>query len=166
MRNTRKLLWSLLGCAAGVSAAWLVLPRTSGAADRESPRFKASVVSWDDARVHNADWGEMRTYFRGESFGTKDVLTAVAVIEPGKAIHNAHRHAEEEYLVIVQGQGRWHLDGKELPAERGDILYVDPWVYHGVTNTGDEPLVFVVVKYNGKGVQLPPRPNDGRKDEL
>jgi mannose-6-phosphate isomerase-like protein (cupin superfamily) len=90
---------------------------------------------------------------------------AVAVVQPGKAVHQAHRHAEEEYLALVEGSGTWHLDGKELPAQRGDVLYVEPWVYHGLTNTGDTPLIFLVVRYNGQGVVPPPRPDD-RPDEL
>ena len=106
----------------------------------------------------------MRRYFTGETAGTKDLLTAVAVVKPGKAVHRAHRHAEEEYLILVEGSGTWSLDGKESPAKRGDILYAEPWVYHGLTNTGSEQLVFVVVRFNSKGVTIPPRP-DNRPDE-
>ena len=129
--------------------------------------FRASssgIVSFDDAKTNQADWGEMRRYFTGETAGTKDVLTAVAVVKPGKAVHRAHRHAEEEYLILVEGSGTWSLDGKESPAKRGDILYAEPWVYHGLTNTGSEQLVFVVVRFNSKGVKIPPRP-DNRPDE-
>jgi hypothetical protein len=89
----------------------------------------------------------------------------VAVVQPGKSVHKAHRHAEEEYLALVEGSGTWSLDGKEFPAARGDVLYVEPWVYHGLTNTGDNPLIFLVVRYNGKGVPPPPQP-DGRPNEL
>jgi mannose-6-phosphate isomerase-like protein (cupin superfamily) len=49
------------------------------------------------------------------------------------------------------------LDGKEFPAKRGDILYTEPWVHHGLTNTSSEPLSFVVVRFNGKGVAVTPR---------
>jgi quercetin dioxygenase-like cupin family protein len=107
----------------------------------------------------------MRRYFVGQTAGTKDVLVAVAVVEPGKAVHRAHRHPHEEYLLVVEGTGTWSLDGQQSPAKRGDILYVEPWVYHGLTNTGDEPVIFAVIRYNPKGVDIPPRPDD-RPDEL
>jgi len=137
-----------------------------GAESTPKPQpIKTAVVAWEDARPHQADWGEMRRYFTGETLATKDVLVAVAVIQPGKTVHRAHRHAEEEYLVIAEGSGTWSVDGKESPAKRGDILYAAPWVYHGITNTGDKPLVFVVFRYNAKGVKPPPRP-DNRPDEL
>jgi len=134
------------------------------AADPQPRPLKSGIVSFDDAKATKADWGELRRYFGGETAGTKNVLTAVAIIKPGKAIHRAHRHAEEEYLILAEGSGTWSLDGKEFPAKRGDILYVEPWVYHGLTNTGKEQLIFVVVRFSSKGVKAPPRP-DNRPDE-
>lgn len=162
--RARKLISSLALCATGFAVA-LLMWYPVDAADAGPKLLKSQVVNWDAARLRQADWGQFRTYFRGETHGTKNVLTAVAVVEPGKAVHRAHRHAEEEYLVVVIGSGTWSLAGKEFPANRGDILYVEPWVYHGLTNTGDGPLVFVVVRYNVKGVKTPPRPDD-RANEL
>ncbi len=94
-----------------------------------------------------------------------DVLTAAAVVEPGKAVHCQHRHAQEEYLIVVTGSGKWSLAGKEASVNIGDVLYAEPWIYHGLTNTGTESLVFVVVKFDAKGVQIPQRPDD-RTDSL
>ena len=159
----RKLISSLVLCGAGFAAALLWYP--SDAADTGPKLLKSRVVGWDAALPYHADWGQLRTYFRGETHGAKDVLTAVAVVEPGKAIHRQHRHAQEEYLILVMGSGKWSLAGKEFPANIGDILYVEPWVYHGLTNTGTGTLVFVVVRFNAKGVQIPQRPDD-RPDEL
>lgn len=157
------LLSLVVLCGAGFSSAFFLGYRVY-AAEAEPKPLKSQVVNWDDAQLQQADWGQMRTYFRGETHGTKDILGAVAVVEPGKAVHRAHRHAQEEYLILVAGSGTWSLAGKEFPARRGDILYAEPWVYHGLTNTGDEQLIFVVVRYNPKGVKILPRP-DSRADE-
>ncbi len=133
--------------------------------DAKSDDLPSKIVAWEGAPGHVADWGEMRRYFTGKTHDTENVLVAVAVVKPGETVHKAHRHVEEEYLALVEGSGTWSLDGKESPAKRGDILYVAPWVFHGITNTGDEPLIFLVVRYNGKGVAKPPRPDD-RADEM
>ena len=145
----RSSLLVLLLSVSGLAVVWTVRP--SHAEPPPPPALKSQIVRWDDAKSHTGDWGEMRRYFGGQTFATKDVLVAVAVVQPGKAVHYAHRHAEEEYLALVEGTGVWTLDGKDSPAQRGDILYVEPWVYHGLTNTGDKPLTFLVVRYNGKG---------------
>jgi mannose-6-phosphate isomerase-like protein (cupin superfamily) len=159
----KRVSWLVLGALCVAGALWLM--RASEAADKPTPLVKSKVVGWEEARKTEADWGQMRFYFTGETGGTKNVLTAVAVVEPGKAVHKSHRHAEEEYLAVVDGSGTWSLAGKESPAQRGDILYAEPWVYHGLKNTGDKPLVFLVVRYTSKGVPAPPRP-DSRPDEL
>ena len=75
-----------------------------------------------------------------------------------------HRGTIAIYLILVEGSGTWSLEGKEFPAKRDDILYTEPWVYHGLTNTSSEQLIFVVVRFNSKGVAVPPRPDD-RPDE-
>ena len=162
--HRKELIASLALCGSALAVALAILHPTDAADDRPA-MLKSQVVRFDDAASRVADWGEFRRYFSGETFGTKNVLTAVAIVEPGKAVHSAHRHAEEEYLILADGSGTWYLDGKEFPAQQGDILYAEPWVYHGLTNTGDERLIFVVVRFNSKGVDLLSKPDD-RPDEL
>lgn len=161
-RNTSflpKLLLGIVVCA-------ITLCGNNGYAGEPTPSdLKSEVIPWDDARSNVADWGEMRRYFGGKTYATKDVLVAMAVVQPGKAVHKEHRHAQEEYLVVTEGAGTWSLDGKKFPGKKGDVLYVEPWVYHGLTNTGDKPLTFLVIRYNGKGVETPPKPDD-RPNEL
>jgi hypothetical protein len=77
----------------------LILGGPSDAAGTRGQLLKSQVITWDAAQARRADWGQMRTYFQGQTPGTKDVLVAVAVVEPGKALHRAHRHAQEEYLI-------------------------------------------------------------------
>ena len=133
MPRTTRTCTSLFGIPWAVVAATLAGWSPAGAAEPQPKPLKSAIVSFDDAKTNEADWGEMRRYFTGETSGTKNVLTAVAILKPGKAVHRAHRHAEEEYLILAEGSGTWSLDGKESPAKRGDILYAEPWVYHGLT---------------------------------
>src|SRR5262249_52799826 len=132
--------------------AWLTFPAWSGESTPPG-QIGSGVVTWSEARPNVSSWGEMRTYFRGETRGTTCALAAVAVVKPGESVHPAHRHAEEEYLVITEGSGRWHLDGKEFPAAKGDVLHVSPWVMHGLVNTGDVPLTFFVARWNSQGME-------------
>ena len=159
-----QLAVGMVACGGGLVLILLVSPSRGIVAATRPSSIKSKVVAWKDASAQKGNWGEMRTYFRGETLGTKDAFAAVAVVESGKAVHRAHRHVEEEYLVINEGFGTWQLGDRTFPARKGDMLYVEPWVYHGLTNTGDKPLVFTVIKFNGKGIQLPPRP-DSEKDE-
>lgn len=156
---------SVLTFAAGFAASWIVLPRAGGAEDTPTRVIRSRVIPLEETPRNKGDWGEMRPYFIGETPGTESVFAAAATVLPGKAIHRAHRHVEEEYLLITRGSGTWHLDGREFPANEGDLLYAEPWVYHGIQNTGEEPLTFLVIKFNPKNRKLPERPDD-RPDVL
>jgi len=118
----------------------------------------SAIIAQQEAQRQDFDWGTLYTYYQKETSGTRDGLAAVAVIKPGWEIHPPHQHAEEEYLMILEGQGTWHLNGRESAAKVGDMQYAAPWDVHGVKNTGTVPLRFVVWKWNSKGIVPPARP--------
>ena len=134
--SLRSFAWLLAGFAAG-----LAVPIVRGQGAAKVPLTSARVT-WADAPATRADWGELRAHFEGETYGLGYALA---------------EHLEE-FLVVTEGSGRWHLDGKEFPAAKGDAIYAAPWVMHGITNTGTVPLTWVVFKWNGKGVKAPEAP--------
>ena len=138
----------------------LTLAFGAGAAfgGRTADPAPSAVTTRDAAVREDFEWGTLYTYFQGESYGTQDGLAAVAVINPGMEIHPPHEHTEEEYMLVTSGRGTWHLKGEAFEAQTGDMLYAAPWDIHGITNTGDEPLTFVVWKWNNKGVAVPEQP--------
>jgi len=137
-------------------SAYLLLGVTSSISVHADTSSKpSSIVSQSEAQPTQYDGSVFYTYSQGDTVGIKDHITGVAVIEPGKEIHPAHKHAEEEFLMIIEGEGEWTLNGKKLKAKTGDILYAAPWDMHGVFNSGDTPLKFVVMKWSSKGLPTP-----------
>ena len=140
-----------LGLAAGLALTCL----STVAAEPDQP---SQIVTQAEAKAEKGDGYVFYSYFTKPTFGTQDALTGVAVIEPGKEIHPPHIHAEEEYLMVIEGEGVWSLKDKDIPAKAGDILYAAPWDSHGIRNTGKVPLKFVVMKWHSKGVPVPVDP--------
>ena len=143
-----------------IAAAGLVVVFSAGAqlARRGADPLPSAIVPQGEAVREDHEWGTLYTYYQGETYGTRDVLAAVAVIRPGWEIHPPHEHAEEEYVMVTEGSGVWHLNGRDSPARAGDMQYAAPWDIHGLRNTGDTPLTFVVWKWNNKGVEIPVKP--------
>lgn len=139
----------------------LALAFTSGVIFSRTPAevFSSSVVTQQAAKLEKAEWGDFYAYYQGETYGTRDALNGVAVIKPGMEIHPPHQHAEEEFLMVLAGTGMWHLNGKSFAAQEGDVLYAAPWDVHGIKNTGEQVLKFVVWKWNTKGMALPVQPS-------
>jgi mannose-6-phosphate isomerase-like protein (cupin superfamily) len=113
-----------------------------------------------DTRAISKDWGQMDIYTSGqnETYGTEGMFTALTDVLPGKSAHPAHRHGEEEFLVITRGTGIWSLNGAEIEAKSGDLIYANPWDFHGLLNTGSDTLTFFVIKWKNKGIDLPAEP--------
>lgn len=132
----------------GIALATLFLNSHAG----DAAAIKTSVVSAKAAKTENFEWGQLITYYAGESWSTKDALTAVAIMNAGMEIHPPHIHSEEEYLMVIEGEGTWTVKDKDFKASAGDILYAAPWDLHGLKNTGKKPLKFVVFKWNPKPV--------------
>jgi quercetin dioxygenase-like cupin family protein len=129
----------------GLSAGW-----TKRNEDRKE--LPSALVRANEAAVTTGDWGHWKRYFRGDTHGSKDVVVLGVTLKPGQAPHPPHRHAEEELMILATGSGVWQIDDKELPAKAGDVVHAAPWTMHGIKNDGDEPLLYYMVKWSGKGV--------------
>lgn len=70
-------------------------------------------------------------------------------ILPPAASFGLHKHGNDnEFYVILSGEGVYVEDGKEAAVKKGDIIMNAPYGDHGIRNTGDvdmEVLVFEAV---------------------
>jgi mannose-6-phosphate isomerase-like protein (cupin superfamily) len=144
-RNAVQLLGTIaLLCMGGGCASY---------GQRRSPAgspLASGLVRTQDAVPTRGEWGEWLRYFRGDTYGTKDMVVLAVTLKPGQAPHPPHRHAEEEFMILTEGAGTWHLDGKDSPARKGDAVYAAPWSMHGLRNTSDAPLTYYMVKWGTK----------------
>jgi mannose-1-phosphate guanylyltransferase/mannose-1-phosphate guanylyltransferase/mannose-6-phosphate isomerase len=64
-------------------------------------------------------------------------------VGPGAAV-TLHVHTgKAEYWVIIAGSGVVRIGANEIPVAEGDVVMTPPTVPHGLSNTGDVPLVFL-----------------------
>ena len=126
---------------------------SSLANESQQRKIVTTVVPAVAAETQVFEWGRLITYYSGETWSSRDALTAVAIIHPGKQIHPPHVHSEEEYLMVLEGEATWIVKGEHFPASAGDVLYAAPWDEHGIENTGETQLRFVFFKWNPKPVE-------------
>jgi len=119
---------------------------------------ETSVITGETAEIIPEEWGVFRKYFEGDTRGLSEVLSGTATIKPGMEIHPPHKHAEEEFLMVLEGSGEWTIGEESFPANAGDMLYASAWDLHGIKNTGDTELTFVFWKGHPKGMPVPVDP--------
>ena len=55
-----------------------------------------------------------------------------------------HYHPKtEEIYYILAGEGRMRIDAETAPVGPGDAIAISPGATHEITNTGQQPLVFL-----------------------
>ncbi|MFK7894823.1 MAG: cupin domain-containing protein [Myxococcota bacterium] len=84
-------------------------------------------------------------------FESERILVGLNAFEPGQehALH-AHEGMDKVYQVL-EGQGRFLLEDKELPMEPGVMLIAPSGVPHGIRNDSDARLVVAAILAPGPG---------------
>lgn len=78
-------------------------------------------------------------------FESPRLLVGLNALEPGQE-HALHAHTGQDKLYyVLEGEGRFLLDGQELAMTAGDLLVAPEGVPHGVRNSGALRLLVLAV---------------------
>lgn len=99
-----------------------------------------SVIRPADHAAYAADKMGKTTLFESAR-----LLVGLNAFEPGQE-HQLHAHAgQDKVYQVIEGEGRFLLDDRELPMIAGDLLVAPEGVPHGVRNTGDSRLLVLAI---------------------
>jgi quercetin dioxygenase-like cupin family protein len=94
----------------------------------------------EDHAVYNTDKMGKSTLFRSDR-----LMVGLNAFEPGQE-HKRHAHAGlDKVYHVLQGEGLFLLEGKELPMSAGEMLIAPEGVPHGIRNTGSGRLLVLAV---------------------
>ncbi|MCD4829308.1 MAG: cupin domain-containing protein [Candidatus Cloacimonetes bacterium] len=65
-------------------------------------------------------------------------------VEPG-GFTPYHNHVWEHEVFVVEGEGAFVTEEKDIPFKAGDVIFADPEMKHQFRNTGDTILRFLCV---------------------
>lgn len=78
-------------------------------------------------------------------FQSPRLLVGLNAFEPGQE-HALHAHAGmDKVYQVIEGEGVFLLEGRELPMRAGDLLIAPEGVPHGVRNIGAERLLVLAI---------------------
>lgn len=99
-----------------------------------------SVITPSEHAVWRADKMGKSTLFESSR-----LMVGVNAFEPGQS-HSLHAHAGMDKVYhVVEGEGMFLLEGRELPARAGQVLVAPEGVPHGVRNTGSGRLIVLAI---------------------
>jgi quercetin dioxygenase-like cupin family protein len=85
-------------------------------------------------------------WFADKEFTGDGRTLKMSVVDPGKATHAPHKHAEDEFFFVLEGKAEFYLDGKTKVVGPLTSLYCPSNVEHGIKNAGDTQLKYLVIK--------------------
>jgi len=66
---------------------------------------------------------KMKTVFVGDSIGTEKIYVNIDYVKPGSDSVKYHSHSkQEEFFLIMNGQGILRIDGEEILIKTGDVI--------------------------------------------
>jgi len=116
-----------------------------------SPKLRDGVLNLTNVEGGSGEGCQVYTHYNGPTDQLDGICAGMAILAPGASPHPPHRHPEEEFLIVSDGNGEIECDGKIIQVAPGAIMYCAGNTLHGITNTGKTPMTFYWSKWLAKG---------------
>jgi (S)-ureidoglycine aminohydrolase len=117
----------------------------------QADSVKSWVYSWKNLKAVKEETRERSQVFKGYTHSLQELEIHVTTLEPGKAPHPPHVHADAEELIIVKnGRLTVTINGKTEELGPGSVAMAMPGDEHGFNNAGESPATYYVIKYKAK----------------
>ena len=90
---------------------------------------------------------EQRVLLEGHTRDFKHLKIHATTVAAHEAPHPAHRHDDEELLIIKEGALTVTIEGKSRTLGAGSVALMLPGDEHGFVNDGDVPATYYVMRY-------------------
>lgn len=130
------LIWSItIGCLPGIAQA---------------QRLASNVYTWQAAPVTKKIMSEQRFLLNGEARDFGAVRVHATTLPPHQSPHPAHKHDDEELIIIKEGELTVTIAGKTKTLGPGSVALMLPGDEHGFDNKGDAPATYYVMRYTAR----------------
>jgi XRE family transcriptional regulator, regulator of sulfur utilization len=136
--------------AIGATVAFVALAQTA-----VKPRMRSRVFQWKEMPVEQRPTGERRQVFDAPTATLDRFESHVTTLNPGEAPHAAHRHVEEELMIVKEGTVEAMQNGQTNRVEAGGMIFCASDELHGLRNAGTNRTTYFVLKWFPPGLVKP-----------
>jgi (S)-ureidoglycine aminohydrolase len=134
-----------------VTLALLINLFTCSLLAQKTDSLFSGVYHWDSLQPIKEDTRIRRQVLEGKTFALSYFEIHTSTLEPGKAPHPPHVHADQEELMIVkEGHVKITIAGMSKVLGPGSIAFAMPGDEHGIENAGNTKATYYILKYKGK----------------
>ena len=110
------------------------------------------VFDWNNLKPVITQVGERRQVFDMPTATLDRLECHITTVDPGKAPHAAHRHPEEELLIVKEGTLEVVQNDQTNRVEAGGIIFQASNELHGLRNISTNRVTYYVVKFVPPGL--------------
>jgi len=111
-------------------------------------KITTSVYDWEKIEVEKTKSGERRQFLKGETSVLDYLEIHVTTLNPGKAPHGSHIHADgEELIIIKEGLIEQSINGVKKVVGPGSVILALPGDDHGIWNAGETEASYYIIKW-------------------
>ncbi len=142
------------------SLFWLVsLAATSLASAQPADSVASGVYRWATTPVVQKAGSAQRVLLEGSTVDFRHLRLHATTVPAHQAPHPAHKHDDEELIIIKSGELTVTIAGKTTTLGPGSVALMVPGDEHGFENRGNEPATYYVMRYEAR---QPPDRERGR----
>ena len=112
----------------------------------------SSVFDWSSIEAKPGKTGSVRKFFQAPTATLDELECHVTTLNPGEMPHAAHKHPDEELIIIKEGTVEATLEGQTRRVEQGSIIFQASNQMHSLKNVGKTPATYYVIKWNSPGM--------------
>lgn len=73
----------------------------------------------------------------------------VSEVGPGDRAHPPHKHGGYEAFYLLEGEATLEIADERVKLGAGESVVFDPHKLHGLVNSGDRPMRYIVILVDG-----------------
>lgn len=128
------------------TAATRTVPQAGASALAVPGRLVSRIFDWQKLEVKPTKTGERRAVVDSPTTTLANFECHVTTLQAGVAAHAAHRHPDEEIILVKEGTLDVTINGVTTRAGAGSIFFYGSNDEHGMRNAGDTTASYYVIR--------------------
>ena len=113
----------------------------------QNPVMQSMAFDWNSIAVKQTDVGSVRQFFRNPTITLDELECHVTTLNPGLSSHPPHKHANEELVIIREGNVEVLSNGEWKKVGPGSVVFNASNQLHALKNIGTTPAVYHVINW-------------------
>jgi quercetin dioxygenase-like cupin family protein len=139
------------------TAATKTAPSGGATAAAVPGRLVSAVFDWEKLEVKPTPKGARREIFNSPTTTLANLEGHVTTLNPGEVPHAAHRHPDEELVIVKEGIMEVTINGVVSRGGPGAIFFYGSNDEHGMKNVGGTVATYHVIRIVTEATPKPPK---------